>query len=240
MPLVVIQQCCAQRAYGRPLQPTVHGCDHFIAGRVGIGAESIEQIGAYHLSDVRGLDLDGGAMKLRFDGCVVRCLLLLRSDIALLTHATQDVAAAMLCELCVRDGIVAGGKPERAGDQRNLRQRKLIDRLAEVHLGGCAHAVSALSKKHFVHVQRENFLLRKLLFDTQREKDLLQFASITFLGAQEDAASQLHGDRAAALAFLSRHQMTHGCACQTWIVDASVLEEAVVLGCEQRLNQRLG
>ena len=113
---------------------------------------------------------------------------------------------------------------------------ELLDRLAEVNLRRRADAVRALAEKHLVQIQREDLLLGELLLDAQRREDLEQLAAIALLRAQEDAARELHRDRAAAFGFLARQQVARDRADQARIVDAAVLEEAVVLRGEHRVD----
>ena len=65
-------------------------------------------------------------------------------------------------------GLSRDGSRNVPRDQRELRQRQLIDRLAEVDLGRGADAVGALTEEDHVEIQREDFLLRELVLDAER------------------------------------------------------------------------
>src|SRR6185503_11252846 len=85
-----------------------------------------------------------------------------------------------------------------------------------------------------------DFLLRQLLLDAERREDLDQLAAIALLGTQEQAARELHRDRAAAFGFLARQQVARRRADQAGIVDAAVLEEVVVFRGEHRVDHLIG
>src|SRR5690606_37750095 len=98
-------------------------------------------------------------------------VVLILRDETFLAHATQYIRATLPGQIGICDRVVARGQAERSRDQRDLGQRQLIDRLAEIHLGRGADAVRALTEEHLVDVEREDLLLRELLLDAQREED---------------------------------------------------------------------
>src|SRR5690606_10913144 len=69
------------------------------------------------------------------------------------------------------------------------------------------------------------------------EEHLQKLAPICLVGSQEDAARELHRNRAAAFAAFAGQQVAHEGAKESWIVDAAVLKEVVVLGGEHRVDE---
>ncbi len=113
-----------------------------------------------------------------------------------------------------------------------------IRALVEIHLRGRADPVRALAEEDPVQVQGQDLLLAELPLEPQGEEGLLELAPQRALVAEHGVARELHGDRAAALAHATRGQVAHRGAHDALPVHARVLEEAVVLGREERVHQQ--
>ena len=104
----------------------------------------------------------------------------------------------------------------------------------------CRNTVGPVSKIDFIQVKLEDFLLAQVVLDLQREKYLFHLAQVGFFAAEEKVTRHLHGNSAAALAFLAGADQFHCGAYQTLIIHPGVLEEAVILGRQNGVDYRLG
>jgi hypothetical protein len=66
-----------------------------------------------------------------------------------------------------------------------LRHTQLLQRLAEIHLGGGADTVGALSEENLVEIQREYLFLGEFPLDLHGQDQLLGLAHHAALAAQE-------------------------------------------------------
>ena len=136
-------------------------------------------------------------------------------------------------------GIDHGGCRRNAGQGCHLGDAQLVEGLAEVHLGRRSDPVRALAQKNLVHVERKNLLLRQLRFHEQGDVDFAHLAFHVAPRRQEHVARHLHGDGARALADATRFEIGYGGAQNALPINAMVLEEAIILGCQEGLDQLL-
>ena len=192
----------------------------------------LAHVGAFHLRP--GGVVAGG------DGRGLGLLALLAVDGAGLFHAEQDPVAALAGPLRVGDRVVGRGRLGQAGDHRPLGQRQVLDRFAVIDLGGGFRAVGPVAQVNLVQIQLEDLLLLEDPFDLDRQHDLVELAQEALLPVEEEVARHLHGDGRAAGADLLIAKQLQGGAQQALGVDPGVFEEALVLGGQHRLDERLG
>src|SRR6266480_1969762 len=102
------------------------------------------------------------------------------------------------------------------------------------------HPVSALAEEDHVHIQPEDHLLGELVLHAVGDESLLQLAPIGLVEVEEHVAGGLHGDGAGALALVTGEQIDEHRAHHAEVIDAVVLEEALVFGGEKRVLDELG
>ena len=238
VPPVVFEQGFLQGVVGGALVPVAHGGGDDIAGRVGFIAVFLDQADANHLGDIRRLQPGVGAVQGGRERRRGGLLELLAADFAGPQHALQHMVASFQRRLRVADRVAGRRRFGQPGDHGVLRQAKPADVRAVVDLRRRADAVSALAEIDLVDIQLQNLLLVEFFLDLHGEEDLVQFADIGSLPAQEEISGDLHGDRAAALADLAaRHEQADGGAHQPFDVHSGMLVEALVLGGDEGLEQ---
>jgi hypothetical protein len=82
-----------------------------------------------------------------------------------------------------------------------LRRRDVLERLAEIGLGGSGKAVGSVAQKDLVHVDLENLVFGQQVLQLEGQQDFVDLAGIGFFRRQVDIACHLHGDGGCALAF---------------------------------------
>src|SRR5690606_30584921 len=100
-------------------------------------------------------------------------------------------------------------------------------------------AVSTVAQIDLVDVQFENLTLAELALDLQCEQNLVEFAREHAMAGQEEVLRDLHGDGAAAGLNLPGTDQLRGCAYEAGGVDAVVMEEIIVLCCQNGINETL-
>jgi hypothetical protein len=222
----------------RRLQRAVHrGRDPEALGqrRLAIPADHLEP---RHLGDVGRGELDDRAVHARFDRYRRGCAAFRLRDLARLDHAPQHVRAARGGAFDAGDRIVERRGTRQARDQRRLREREVGRTLLEVHLGGGADAVGALPEEDPVEIERQDFLLAELALEPQCQEYLLELAPQRALAGEHRVARELHGDRAAALAHAAGREVAHCGTHQALPVHAGMLEEPVVFGGEECIDEQ--
>ncbi len=164
-----------------------------------------------------------------------------RGEAAVLGLA-QDEVAPLQGPLGVAKRVVEGGPFHHAHEERALREREVLDRLAEVVERGEAHAVdgavAVLAEIDFVQVRLEDLVLVVVDFQEHRHKELGDLARERALGGEEEVLHQLLGQRAAALESLQAEERERR-ARDAAQVEAVVRVEIAVLVRDQRLHHRL-
>ena len=140
------------------------------------------------------------------------------------------MGATHLRRLGVGHRVDHGRRGRDTCQSRHLRDAQLVERLAEVDLGGGTDSISALSQKDLVHIEREDLLLGELGFHEQGDVDLAHFPFHVASRRQKHVAGHLHGDRAGPLTNAAGLQVGDGGAQNPLPINAMVLKEAIILG----------
>ena len=234
---IVGQQIVAQGGVGRPLADRIDGGVDLIALGIGRAAEAADHDGAHHLGHVGRLQIHFLAMDLGMHRIGQGRLVFLVTDEAEAVHAPEDIVPAHPRPLRIDHRVVARGRLGQAGDHGHLGQGQLGRGLAVVDLGGGGETVGPLAQVDLVQVQLEDLLLAQLVLDLQGQQDFVELAQIGLLAAEEEVAGHLHGDGGAALPLLAGADQVEGGAQQPLVVHAGMLEEAVVLGGQDGLDE---
>ena len=138
--------------------------------------------------------------------------------------------------------VVVGRSLGQGPQKGRLVRRQLIQRLAEIVIGRRGHAIGAIAQVDLVQIQFEDLLLGQRRFQTAGEDRFLELAVQAGLTGQQDVLGDLLGDGRAALQTLARHDvehvLEHGPA-DAGHVDAAVIEEVLILGRQEGVNDRL-
>src|SRR6187431_288054 len=94
-----------------------------------------------------------------------------------LQHAAKHVATAFGGGCRIGDRIEVRRRLRDARERRGLADGEVIERLAEVRLGGGRHSIGSLAEKDHIQIQRENFLLREFMLEALRDEDFLELAT---------------------------------------------------------------
>src|SRR5690606_3333584 len=108
------------------------------------------------------------------DRDVHRLLILAIVDITQLAHPPQHVGAPIGRVDRAVDRVVIGRRLRYSGQNRDVRYRELVERLAEVRARRLRDAVGLLAEEERVEEELEDLLLRELGFDADREDPLLE------------------------------------------------------------------
>ena len=205
-------------------------------GRIALGQFALDVVD--EVGRVVVLDEDLARMQRLDSGAVVGGL----ADIAIGEHQAQHFIAPLLGELRMMQRVEAVGRAYHPGDRRHLADRQIARFLGEVELGGLPHAVdsllAALPEVDVVDVVFQDLVLGILALGDIRHQDLLDLAPPVALAGQEKILHQLLGQGRAALAHAMRGEVHPGGFDDTDQVDAVMLVEAMVLGGEDRVDQR--
>ena len=169
------------------------------------------------------------------DGLVVLGLI----DIALLEHLGENDLLPLLVVFCADIRVIARGVVGDADQRRALRQRQILDVLAEVHARGGLHAAAVFTERDDIQVQLHDLRLGVRFFEFQRAIDLDQLAAhghLAFAGGVFDEL--LRDGRAAGLALAEEH--FEAGAHRRDPVDALVLFKALVLDGDAGVDEVLG
>ena len=237
---VVLDESDAHGAIGARLQPPVDGGVDAVAGGLGVRAETLAQLEARHLRHVGSLDVEERRVRARLHRLLVGGLGGGGIDVSQLAHAPQHVGAARGGELRIDDRVVTRGRLGNPGDGGGLGYIKLVEGLAEEGLGGRRHAVGALPEEDHVQIQPEDLLLGELVLHAVGDEGFLQLAPIGLVEVEEHVAGGLHGDGAGALGLVAGKKIDEHRAHHAEVIDAVVLEEALVLGGEKRVLEQIG
>ena len=237
---VVLDEPDTHRAVAGRLQPPVDRGVDLVAGGLGARPEALAQLEARHLRDVRRLHVVERRVRARLHRLLVGGFRGGGVDVAEFAHAPQHVGAAHGGELGVDDRVVARGRLGYAGDGGRFGDVELVERLAEERLGRGRHAVGALAEENDVEIQPEDLLLGELVLHAVGDEGFLQLATRGLVEREEHVARRLHGDGAGALGLVAGDQIDADGAHHAEVVDAVVLEEALVFGGEEGVLDELG
>ena len=135
----------------------------------------------------------------RFQRRAARFIILLLRDVALIQHARQHHIATRQRAAVGVERVKGRRRFGQTGDHRHFAQRKLVYRLAEVHLRGGADAIGAIAEIDLVQIELEDLIFIQQLLNANGEKRLLDFAHQRTLRAQEEVTRQLLRNGARAL-----------------------------------------
>ena len=166
---------------------------------------------------------------------ILRC-----SNMSQLGHPPQNVVLPLPGALQIRYRVVHGGRLGQPGEHGGLGEAQLLERFAEVDLRRGGKAVSALPQINLVHVELEDLVLGQAVLDLEGEEHFVQLARGCFLRGEEKVARHLHRDGAGALAAAAGDEVGVGRAQHSYIIDARVLIEALVLGGKDGVLERVG
>ena len=158
-------------------------------------------------------------------------------EIAGLDHVVQHVIGAGARRRQVDVRGVFGRRLEQAGDHRRLGQGEIAHRLAEVELGGGLDAEGAATEVGAVEVKAEDLALGEMRLEPQRQKGLVDLARQGSLVGEEQVLGELLGQRRAALPHAVTARVHQQRPQRADDVDAVMVEEAAVLGGEQRMDE---
>ena len=242
---VVLEQRFVHRAIRGLLQAAVDRRRDLEAGRIGLGTELTEHLGANHLRHVGRIELGLRAVVLAEHGLVQGGLVLGVRDRAGLVHPPQNVRAPRGRPLDARDWIEVRGAVRNAREQRDLRDRELVEILTEIGPGRRHDAVRALPEEARVHVEIEDLLFSEFALDPEREDPLLELLDEALVSRAQARARQhvqrardLLRDRAAAYVAAARADLVEDAAQHAAVVDSRMLEEVLILGREHGLDQQ--
>jgi hypothetical protein len=139
----------------------------------------------------------------------------------------------------VLDGVVGRRRLGQAGEHGGFRDGHVLQRLAEVDLGGGGEPVGPLAQEDLVHIDLEDLLLGEHVLQLERQEHLIDLAGVALLGGEVHIAGHLHGDGGGALA-LGLPQVGQRGAHHAAVVDAVVLEEPCVLDGQHRVLHHRG
>ncbi len=239
MTAVVLDQADAHGSVRRRLQPAIDRRVDPVAGALRRGAEALAYLQARHLRYVGRLDIERRGMLAREHRLLVGRIGGLRVYVPELAHPAQHVGAPSRGHLRAHDRVVARRGLRHAGQRCRLRDAELVEGLAEEGFGRRRHSIGALAEEDLVQVEAEDLLLGEFTLHLVGDEGLLQLAADRLVERQKHVAGGLHRDRARPLRLLARHQVDEHGTHHAGVVDAVMLEEAVVLGGEEGMLHQL-
>ena len=157
-----------------------------------------------------------------------------------LAHAPEDVFLPCLGPAWIDHRVEGRWRLGKAGEHGRLGDGEPLNGLSKINLGCRCKAIGPAAQKDLVDVELENLRFGELLLDLQGEQDLVNLAQEGLVGGQVKVARHLHGDGARTLGLAGRHEVGAGRPEDALDVDAAVLEEAVVLGGQDGINEGAG
>ena len=155
-------------------------------------------------------------------------------------HFSQHQIAALARTFRVPARVVVTRPFDHGHQQRRLRQRQLLERLAKVEWTRKANtvngAITILAEVDFVQVSLKNIALVVVQFEQQRHQDLGRLAPQGAFRRQKKILHQLLGERAATLHAASGDRAHQGTP-HTARVNAVVFVEFSILDGNQCLHQ---
>ena len=212
----------------------------------GVGREVLQQQLAHVVGEV-GVVADGVGELAGVDDDLLGAggiVLLLRDDLGL-EHAVEHEVAALLARL-EAVGVKRVVDRRRVGDaheQGRLGEGELARVLVEVGDARGLDAVGAVAVVDGVEVHVEDLVLRVLLLHLDGDVGLADLAAqrvLELLVREHGVADELLGDGGAAARVTAARDLAHHGAHDALGVDAVVVVEALVLGCDDALLHVVG
>ena len=234
--LVEPAQTGVHRLVGRPLQAGVErGLDGEAALVDQLRAVARVEVLAHLLEEVRGERVALRVLAPQHDRLLLGGVGLRLRDVALVSHALQDVRAPAHGAAHVHVRAVAPGL-EDPRDRRGLVEAEILRRLPEVEARGGLHAVD-LVQVHLVAVQGENLALRVALLDLDGEDRLLDLPLPCPLVGQKEIPRELLRDGARAGGEAELDEVAHRRQGDPGRVQAEVLLEVGIFGGDDGVAQ---
>ncbi len=152
----------------------------------------------------------------------------------------QDVVGASARGGQIGVGRIFGRRLEQARQHRRLGQRHILDGMSEIEPRRRLDAEHAAAHIGAVEIKLEDVALGQPALQPEGEKSLVDFSRDRALVGQEQVFRQLLGQGRAALHRTGAARVDGERAGQTDRVDAEMVEEAAVLGRQQRLDHMVG
>jgi len=230
VPPVVIEEPPAHGGVGRLLVGTTQRRPDRQPAGIGLLAIGLEHHLAGHLGGEFGVRGQRLAQALadeerRFLRIFVRRIV----DEAKFVHAPEHVMLASPGPLGVGHRVEGGGRLRQSGQHRCLGDRDILERLAEVDLGGGSEPVGPLAEEDLVDVELEDLVLAEAPLDLPGEQHFAELARDRLLTGEKEVARDLHRDRTGTL-LRAGTEIGPGGAQHGKIVDAAMLIEPFVLG----------
>ena len=137
-------------------------------------------------------------------------------------------------------GAVSFGTLQHTGEHCVFRNRKAIERLAEVVLACRLETVVTASEVHFVHVEFEDFLLRVGLFDADSRHHFLDLTGNRTFRREEQELGQLLGQGRCTAELVARDGTFDKRRRNRPNVHAPVLVEGAVFGRHHGMDRVFG
>ena len=235
---LVVHDAAAQGVVGRLLVVGLDAGVDLQAAHVGLFAVLLEHHAAHHLGHVLGVHAVAAAAGADVQLLRLGLRRLLGGDEAVLDHAVDDVQLALLGAGEVGDRVGGGRELGNARQHRRLGDGHVLQRLAEIGLGGGGKAVGAVAQEDLVHVDLQDLVLGQLVLQLEREQHLVDLARVGLLRREVHVARHLHGDGGRALALFTPQVGQRG-AQHAHVIDAVVLVKARIFDRQDRIFHHL-
>ena len=155
---------------------------------------------------------------------------------AALHHIGQHLVGAGARRRQVDVRGVFRGRLEQAGEHGAFGERQILDVLAEIEIRRGRDAERAAAHIGAVEIELQDFLLRQVHFQPNRQEGFLDLALDRALVGQEQVLGELLRDGRTALHHgIGLDVLGHG-AEQAQEIDAEMVEEAAILGGQHRID----
>ena len=229
---------------GNGLQPRIHRRSNYHSAFVkGVFAEPVNQLAPDLLGEVVGSNDVGRRPAVQGQRRRPRLFRLLGGDAAILEHAPEDPVAAAFGGGRITVGVVIVGCLGKGREKGRFRYRQFVEGLVEVVEGGGDHAVGPVPQVDLVEIEFEDALLGERLLHPKRQDRLLDLAVQGNLVAEKEVLGHLLGDGRRADQSAARAEVSDvgdGGADDAQHVDAGMGVEVLVLGGQERMDQRFG
>ncbi len=237
---LVTRQAFLQRRFGLALQLRIDGRVHGVGVRghvgdavgLGLAAEKIDKVE----TDVAALMRVGDELRRLGE----RLVLLRGVDDAVLLHAAEHVGETILGAIGMAIRIVVIRSLEQARQHGAFADRKILRRFAEIGARRHLDAPRAAAEIGGVQIEFEDFVLAERGLEPRRHDHLADLALVGHVLADQEIFHHLLGDGRAALRPARFAEIADEGADDAALVDAVMLEEAPVLGGDERLLHEVG
>ncbi len=226
----------AEPPFAKPLQARIKGGGHHQVVIAGAGVTG-------HLFHHPVDEVAPGAAPCRGPDAALFLLgpvRLLPAQVARRHHVGQHLGGAAPGAFQAGLGVVARRRLQQPRQHGRLVDGKAPRRLAEIASGRRFHPVGAGTEIDAIEVDGEDLVLGEMVFQPERQQNLLDLALHGARGREKQVLGHLLGDGAAALDDAPGTDIGHHRPRQADRVEAEVGAKAPVLGRQHRLGQGLG